>query len=744
MSQVHNGLRFRARSLIVLVLALALISSSFFAIPSLMTQASAIEVESDTSIDINGTNQYGYAADSIPLRTFNAITIETWVMPQATCTGNIIAKSADYALYCSAGDLYYAIGGTSTWAGVTTTIALTTNEWHHIALTRAASTNVVNLYLDGQLLYTGTADGAGTGSIKSSTNTFLNVGARAQSATFFNGLVDEVRIFNSARTEAQIASDMHTWGNLGLSQVVAYYDFNSVTGTTVQNKALNADSNSNLTLAGAPTFPTIESTVVSGNDRIVTFPRTYLASDGGYALTPGVFSFRALVVAGGGGGGNDEGGGGGAGGFIESTTISWNYANAIEIKVGQGGLGSNGTIGNYGPDDTIRGDNGQNSVLENIVAIGGGAGGTSNNVANDPQRNGAVGGSGGGGAGEATSGHSGGAAISGQGFAGGDGVSSGIGGGGGGAGAVGNTGGSGKGGNGKASTITGTSVLYAGGGGGGYGNTASGTGGTGGTGGGGTGGDYNTAGTAGAANSGGGGGGGCGAIACGPADQLYSGASGGSGVIIIRFTVDAIAPTFSNSSAVSVDENISTSTIILTIQVSESSTLSLVNGTDSSDFSFSVVDSDTAYIRFALSPDFEAPADTGSNNVYNFSVTAIDVASNSTTQSIAITVNNLNENSSITTPTLSGAATKGLAVTLTVTSNVAGRVKFLVNGKKIANCISRPTSGTYPNLTATCSWKPTVHNFQQVSAELTPTDGTFGSSRSGTASVFVNRRATTR
>jgi hypothetical protein len=666
------------------------------------------------------------------------------VKPEATCAGNIIAKSADYAIYCSAGKLYYALGGSSAWAGVTTSITLPTNEWHHIALTRAANTNVVKLYIDGQELYTGTADGAGTGSIKSSTNTYLNIGARAQSGTFFNGLMDEVRIFNSARTEAQISSDMHSWGNLGLSQVVAYYDFNSVSGSLVENKALNADTNSNFTLAGSPTFPTVESTVISGNDRIVTFPRTYLNSDGGWALTPGVFNFRALVVAGGGGGGNDEGGGGGAGGLIESTTVKWDYSDPISIVVGQGGLGSVGLAGAYAASDAVRGGDGQNSSLSNIVAIGGGAGGTANNVANDPQRNGANGGSGGGGAGENYSGRAPGNGVPGQGFAGGSGVLSGVGGGGGGAGEAGNTDGSGAGGDGKASTITGSSIVYAGGGGGGNGNSTSVAGGVGGDGGGGLGGDSTDPGVRGTANTGGGGGGGCGNVACGPADQSYSGSSGGSGVIIIRFTVDVIAPTFINSSAVTVDENISISTVVLTIQVSESSTLSMASSDDFADFAFSVVDSDTANIRFALSPDFEAPVDIGANNVYNISISAVDVASNSTTQAVAITVRNLNESSAITAPTLVGTAYKGVAITISVTSNVAGRVSFLVNNKRIANCISRATTGSYPNFTATCSWKPTVHNNQFVTAELTPTDSSFASSRSGSTPIFVNKRTTRR
>jgi len=511
-------------------------------IPAISTPAHAISFERDTAIDLNGSAQYGYAGNSTALRTFNAITIEFWAKPDVTCSGNMVAKNLDYAVYCSAGELSYAFSRTGvSWVGVNTNVKIPTNEWHHIAVVRPAGTATAYVYIDGQLHYTGTADSASTSAISSNASTFLNVGARGQSSTYFNGSVDEVRIFNAARTEAQIESDMHTWGNLGLSSVVAYYDFNNVSGSTISNKALNPDANSDLTINGSPTFPTIESSVASGDQIITTFPRSYLNSSGGWFGPDGVSKYWALIVAGGGGGGMDEGGGGGAGGFIESRTVILAADSAITVDVGQGGRGAVGLTGNYGTAD-LRGDAGQNSQLGSITAVGGGGGGSSKNVANDPARNGGPGGSGGG-AGEVTAGHAGGAGTAGQGYDGGVGINASSGGGGGGASEAGNTDGNFLGGDGLASSITGSSVTYAGGGSGGGGNTSA-TQYVGGTGGGGTGGSSTLANTSGTAGLGGGGGGGCGNLACGPDGVAYSGASGGSGVIILRYmAVSAVALT---------------------------------------------------------------------------------------------------------------------------------------------------------------------------------------------------------
>jgi hypothetical protein len=207
-----------------------------------------------------------------------------------------------------------------------------------------------------------------------------------------------------------------------------------------------------------------------------------------------------LVVAGGGGGGDsgDLGGGGGAGGYLTGTS-SLNPTLSYVVTVGAGGA----------PDV-----NGGNSVFNLITSIGGGKGGT--NAGTLPS---ASGGSGGGGG--ATNG-TGSAGTAGQGNAGGNGDSV-NGGGGGGASQAGNTGGQGYGGNGTASSISGSSVTYAGGGGGSAFLNANGY--PGGTGGGGSGGGTSVAPTPGTSNTGGGGGG----------VRSGAGMSGGSGIVIISY-----------------------------------------------------------------------------------------------------------------------------------------------------------------------------------------------------------------
>jgi hypothetical protein len=245
---------------------------------------------------------------------------------------------------------------------------------------------------------------------------------------------------------------------------------------------------------------------------------------------PQIYDIDFLVVAGGGSGGADDGGGGGAGGYRTSTQSDIATGMVITVTVGDGGAAvGQGTHGNNGSDSSISG-----SGLTTITSAGGGGGGFRSDTNNNTGRQGASGGSGGGGA-INNAGTSGGLGGSGntpsvapsQGNNGGTayGADPYGGGGGGGASQVGSAGvagGGGNAGNGTASSITGSSVTYAGGGGGAVrGATA----GSGGAGGGGAGSNNNTNATAGTANTGGGGGG----------SPLGSGSSGagGKGVVIL-------------------------------------------------------------------------------------------------------------------------------------------------------------------------------------------------------------------
>jgi hypothetical protein len=165
-----------------------------------------------------------------------------------------------------------------------------------------------------------------------------------------------------------------------------------------------------------------------------------------------------------------------------------------------------------------------------------------------------------------------------------------------------------------------------------------------------------------------------------------------------------------------------------------------ISGTDAPDFS---IDSVTGVLAFAITPDFEAPLDSDSNSAYVVVISVSDGALTDT-QTLTVTITNANESSTIGSPTFSGSTMKNATVTISITSNVAGRARFFINSKRIPNCLSRSTTGSYPNFTATCAWKPPVTGRQSVSATFTPTDNTFSVTNSPVATIQILKRTTTR
>jgi hypothetical protein len=232
-----------------------------------------------------------------------------------------------------------------------------------------------------------------------------------------------------------------------------------------------------------------------------------------------------LVVAGGGAGGAAESsaanysGGGGAGGLRSTVTATGGGGSLESPLTLTSSTPYTVTVGAGGTASAASWTNGSNSVFSTITSTGGGAGGGLNS---SPAWVAAASGGSGGGGDEANT--AGGTGTANQGRAGGTspgGPSGNAGGGGGGASVVGSNGSTnngGAGGAGVATSITGSSVTYAGGGGG----SGSSSGGAGGAGGGGAG-STGTA-TAGTENTGGGGGSG-----------VRSGAAGGSGIVIVRY-----------------------------------------------------------------------------------------------------------------------------------------------------------------------------------------------------------------
>jgi hypothetical protein len=138
----------------------------------------------------------------------------------------------------------------STSVGIDGVTVVGDNKWHHLAATKTGS--LLSWYVDGILQGT-TTDFADLTNVNNSQN--LNIGTRGPIASGPNNLtgqIDEIRIWKTGMTQAQIRDRMcHkiTTSDPLYNSLAAYYNFDESTGTTVFDGTINAN---NGTLANSP------------------------------------------------------------------------------------------------------------------------------------------------------------------------------------------------------------------------------------------------------------------------------------------------------------------------------------------------------------------------------------------------------------------------------------------------------------------------------------------------------------
>ncbi len=158
----------------------------------------------------DGVNDVVSVANSASLNVTTGLTIEAWVLPtRSTGWQTAILKEAPgelrYALYASSdtGDPsgYVRVGSAD--RSVYAPAALPLDVWTHVTLTYDGAT--MRLYVDGSQA----ASRAQTGSIATSTGA-LRIGGNNVWGEYFQGTLDEIRIYNRALSAGEILTDLNT------------------------------------------------------------------------------------------------------------------------------------------------------------------------------------------------------------------------------------------------------------------------------------------------------------------------------------------------------------------------------------------------------------------------------------------------------------------------------------------------------------------------------------------------------
>ncbi|HTA63021.1 MAG TPA: LamG-like jellyroll fold domain-containing protein [Bacteroidia bacterium] len=177
------------------------------------------------ALNFDGVDDNVSIPNNAALNIINAITIESWIKTTGSPTSEqyIITKNDDsyYVGLNVAGAVgqvsFYLNGVSSSWLYSSST-TLNDNNWHHVGCTYDGST--MSIYVDGAL----DNSIALTGTINTGiSNVYL--GSRNNNQ-FFQGSMDEFRIWNRALCQAEIQNNMNAELPKPQTGLIAYYKFN--------------------------------------------------------------------------------------------------------------------------------------------------------------------------------------------------------------------------------------------------------------------------------------------------------------------------------------------------------------------------------------------------------------------------------------------------------------------------------------------------------------------------------------
>lgn len=192
----------------------------------------------NTALGFDGTSNYVTTPSSL-VPAGADFTVEFWALtPGPTLSAGLHEFVSQGTLGSNA--FYIGFDGTTgninagdVWPN--TTVPMPVDRWVHIALTVSGTT--ATLYLDGVQKATNASYTVAAGAAS------FKMGAQTDNLSLMKGEMDELRVWNLARTAGEIKSGLYGNVATGTAGLVAYYKMNDASGTIVTNSTATAGLN---------------------------------------------------------------------------------------------------------------------------------------------------------------------------------------------------------------------------------------------------------------------------------------------------------------------------------------------------------------------------------------------------------------------------------------------------------------------------------------------------------------------
>ncbi|MEO7045154.1 MAG: LamG domain-containing protein, partial [Ferruginibacter sp.] len=222
--------------------------------------ASAYGSQFGNSVQLTaGNDDYIEILTSTLLSLSGNVTVEAWINIDPPSTSNNVFMNCvnggfGYALFPSV----FATVNSGNPENANNGVSIPSGSWHHVAGVKsdAGINSTFNYYVDG--IVTGQGFGNANAMRGGGSNDICRIGRTTVNSENFKGRLDEIRVWNTARTQGEIAANMLFPLSGNETGLIAYYDMNRSgqgAGLTVDNKANATGAALNGTTVGTATTP---------------------------------------------------------------------------------------------------------------------------------------------------------------------------------------------------------------------------------------------------------------------------------------------------------------------------------------------------------------------------------------------------------------------------------------------------------------------------------------------------------